>query len=174
MTKAISTVLAAALTALAAAAGPAAAKTKPNFLWATVNVCDTKKHPDRMGLRARMPGNGTHQRMYVRFTAQYHAKKRWRRVSNARSGWILAGSARYRWKEAGITFRFKRPKPGVSYVMRGYVQYQWRKKREHRSGWRVVRRTHRITTGGHPGTRDSDPPGYSAARCKIATPLVKR
>jgi hypothetical protein len=84
------------------------------------------------------------------------------------------GSARYRWKESGRTFRFSKPRPGASYLMRGYVQYQWRKKRKHHRGWRVVRRAHRVTTGGHPGTTDADPKGYSAAHCRIATPLVKR
>src|SRR4051794_25501141 len=170
MTKAISTLLAAALTALAAAAGPAAAKTKPNFLWATVNVCDTPRHPDRMGLRARMPGNGTRQRMYIRFTAQYRSGGRWKRVKGARSGWDYAGSARFRWKESGITFEFNTPKPGAGYVMRGFAQFQWRAKRKHRRGWRVVRRAHRLTRGGHPGTLDADPKGYSAAHCRISTP----
>jgi hypothetical protein len=171
MTRSTLTALLAALLALALVPAVAAAKKrKPNHLWATVNVCDTQKHPDRMGLRARMPGNGTHERMYIRFTAQYHDKGRWKRVKGARSGWDFAGSALYRWKESGITFRFTKPKAGTSYLMRGYAEFQWRKKRAHRRGWRVVRRTHRITSGGHRGTRDADPKGFSAARCRIATP----
>jgi hypothetical protein len=32
-------------------------------LWATVNICDTEKNPDSMGIRAGMPGNGTDQRL---------------------------------------------------------------------------------------------------------------
>jgi len=150
--------------------GAGAKKRRPNYLWATVNVCDTKTHPNRMGLRARLPGNGRRQRMYMRFTAQYHAKKGWRRVKKSRSGWEYAGSARYRWREAGFTFGFTKPSPGASYEMRGYVQYQWREKRPHGKGWRVVRRSHRITSAGHHAAYDGDPKGYSAAHCTISTP----
>ena len=157
-----------ALAALTLVPALAAAKTKN--LWATVNICDTRHHPDSMGLRARMPGNGTHQRMYVRFVAQYRDGKRWRRAKNTHPRWQLVGSAAYAWKEAGRTFGFEKPDPGVSYLMRGYVQFQWRKKRKHHRGWRVVRRAHRVTTGGHHGTDESDPKGYSAARCRISTP----
>ena len=147
-----------------------AKKRRPNYLWSTVNLCDTKRNPDRMGLRARMPGNGTKQRMYIRFIAQYRVKGHWRKVKGAVSKWDYAGSARFRWKESGITFSFDKPKAGTSYLMRGYAQFQWRAKRRHRRGWRVVRRSHRVTTGGHRGTLDADPKGYSAARCRIATP----
>jgi len=174
MRRTILTALLAALALLALAPAVATAKKrKPNYLWSTVNVCDTKKHPDRMGMRARMPGNGTKQRMYIRFTAQFRHKGRWRRVKGARSAWLYAGSARFRWKESGITFRFLTPDPGASYLMRGYAQFQWRAKRRHPrpySRWRVVRRAHRITTGGHHGTLDADPKGFSAARCRISTP----
>ena len=54
---------------------PAALAKRPvrKNLWATVNVCDTKRSPDDMGVRARMPGDGTHRRMYMRFTAQYRS-----------------------------------------------------------------------------------------------------
>jgi hypothetical protein len=171
MRRATLTALVAALAALALVPGlTAAKKRRPNYLWATVNVCDTPRHPDRMGLRARMPGNGTKQRMFMRFTAQYRDKGRWKRVKGARSGWDRVGSARFRWKESGHTFEFTKPKPGTSYLMRGYAEFQWRAKRRHRHGWRVVRRAHRITTAGHRGTLDADPKGYSAARCRIATP----
>jgi hypothetical protein len=163
--------LLAAVAAVALVPGPAGArKPKRNSLWATVNVCDTLRKPDQMGLRARIPGNGTKQRMYIRFTAQYRSDGRWKRVKGARSKWDYAGSARWNWKESGIFFKFDRPKPGTSYLMRGYAEFQWRAKRKHRRGWRVVRRTHRLTRGGHPGTLDADPKGFSAAHCRISTP----
>ena len=42
------------------------------LLWATINVCDTAKHPDTIGIRASMPGSGTKgERMYMRFQVQY-------------------------------------------------------------------------------------------------------
>jgi hypothetical protein len=135
-------------------------------LWATVNVCDTEKSPDQMGVRARMPGDGTHRRMYMRFSAQFQAGKKWKPVSGrGRSKWLYAGSALFRTQELGYTFSFDAPKAGSSYVMRGLVQFEWRAK----GSGKVVRRTHRFTAKGHP-TKPAEPKGYSKATCRIATP----
>ena len=70
--------LALVLAALAAGAPSAGAATKN--LWATVNVCDSPKHPDDIGIAARMPGNGKDLRMYMRFYVQYADGKEWRFV----------------------------------------------------------------------------------------------
>src|SRR3954451_16166973 len=99
----------------------AAAEAKPaRDLWATVNVCDTSKSPNEMGVRARMPGDGTRRRMYMRFTAQFRSAGKWRMVSGrGRSKWMLAGSARFQNEEIGYTFGFDPPPSGSSYLMRG-------------------------------------------------------
>src|SRR3954447_13119065 len=125
-----------------------AAKRKPvKDLWATVNVCDTAKSPNQMGVRARMPGDGTRRRMYMRFTAQYKSGSKWKRVSGrGRSGWLLAGSALFRNQELGYTFSFDAPAAGTSYLMRGLVDFEWRAK----GSGTVVRRRQRVTTKGHP------------------------
>src|SRR2546423_9995370 len=134
-------------------------------LWATVNVCDTPKSPNEMGVRARMPGDGTRRRMYMRFTAQFRSGGKWRVVSgHGRSRWLLAGSARFRNEEMGYTFGFSAPQPGTGYVMRGLVQFEWRKS----AHGKVERRAHRFTEAGHP-TTESDPKGFSAATCRIRT-----
>ena len=159
-----------ATTALATAAlatgisAPADARKVKN-LWATVNVCDTPRSPNQMGVRARMPGDGTTRRMFMRFTAQYRTGGKWKAVAGAHSRWLLAGSARFSWKELGYTFGIDAPKPGTSYVLRGLVQFQWRKKGTRK----VERRSHRFTERGHP-TGFGQPRNYSTARCRIKTP----
>jgi hypothetical protein len=156
----------AALAALPLLFAPSAEAKPVKDLWATVNVCDTQKSPDQMGVRARMPGDGTRRRMFMRFTAQYRSGSKWKPVAGrGRSGWLLAGSALFRNQELGYTFSFDAPKAGTSYLMRGLVQFEWRAKK---SG-AVVRRTHRYTTKGHP-TAPAEPKGYSRATCRIATP----
>jgi hypothetical protein len=156
----------AALVALSLLLAPAAEAKPPKDLWATVNVCDTKKSPDRMGVRARMPGDGTRRRMFMRFTAQFRSGKKWKPVSGqGRSKWLLAGSALFRNQELGYTFSFDTPRPGTGYLMRGLVQFEWRAK----GSGKVVRRTHRYTSKGHP-TKPAQPKGYSRATCRIATP----
>ena len=158
------TLLAIALTALAAAAPAAAAATKN--LWATVNVCDSASHPDDVGIAARMPGNGSGERMYMRFYVQYHNGEKWRFVkSGGQSPWLYAGSAKFSWVGLGYTFSFDPPPTGTSFTMRGFVRYEWRKGKT-----KVVKRTHRYTTAGHPGTRDADPKDYSARKCKMSGP----
>ena len=138
---------------------PAGATAAPRDLWATVNICDTKKHPDMLGIRARMPGNELRQRMYMRFTAQFRKDGRWKAVENGRSRWIKAGSAQDEYQERGFTFPI-RAEEGTSFLLRGYVEFEWRK------AGRVTKRRTRITTGGHE-TRGADPRGFSAGRCRI-------
>jgi hypothetical protein len=161
-----------AIAALALLAAPAADAKPVKDLWATVNVCDTKKSPDDMGVRARAPGDGSRAQIYMRFTAQYRSGGKWKSVSGrGRSGWLRAGSSRFLNQELGYTFSFDPPAAGKSYLMRGFVQFQWRDKRKRHGVVRrvVVRRATRYTAAGHP-TKESDPRGFSRATCTIATP----
>jgi hypothetical protein len=141
---------------------PAPAAAGSEDLWATVNVCDTPKQPNKMGVRARMPGNGRPGRMYMRFTAQFRDGDAWKRVEGrGQSEWLRAGRSVFRYRELGFTFSFGAPAAGQSYLMRGLVQFQWR----NRKG-RVVARAKRVTEGGHK-TPMADPRGFTAARCRI-------
>ena len=166
-------ILSAALAALAASlASPAvAARVSPHF-WATVNICDTARHPDQMGVRGSMPGNGTSQRMYMRFRAQFYDRGRraWRPVAGrfGSTSWRYAGSARFRSRQHGHTFEFSL-EPGETFTLRGVVDFEWRARR--RRGGRVrtvvVKRGTRITQSGIRGVDFADPPRYSRARCQI-------
>jgi hypothetical protein len=156
--------LACALAAIAVAAPAAPAATK--HLWSTINVCDSANHPDHVGIAARMPGNGTAQRMYMRFNVQYLDGETWRPVDEGgTSPWVFAGSAKYTWVGRGYTFSFDPPPAGTSFTMRGLVRFEWRKGKT-----KVVKRTRRYTSAGHPGTRDADPKDYSARTCTMTGP----
>jgi hypothetical protein len=156
------------LTGLAA---PAAEAKPVKDLWATVNVCDSAKSPDDMGVRARAPGDGSRGQIYMRFYAEYRSAGKWKAVQGARSGWLRAGTSRRRAQEIGYTFSFNKPKPGTSYLTRGFVRFEWRDLRRRHGKLRrvVVRRAQRHTVSGHP-TKESEPKGFSAARCTISTP----
>jgi hypothetical protein len=165
-------------------------------LWATVNICDTPGAPDSMGVRASMPGNGTKQRMFMRFRAEYWSRARgdWAPVAGAgRSPWVYAGSAKYARRQAGWTFAFAPPPHGVAFTMRAHVEFEWRARarerarrglRRHRRGrakrgrasnlkWarisraRVVRSVTRTTETGVEGVHGGDPAGTSKAMCLI-------
>jgi hypothetical protein len=158
--------------ALLASSGTALAAPKSPNLWATVNICDTLRHPDQMGVRASMPGDGTRERMFMRFRAQFFdaTKSRWHNVTaNGNSGWISAGSALFKTRELGWTFAFVAPTPGSTYTLRGVVDFQWRAKRHRgkRVHTVVVRKVSLNTKGGFKSTVGADPPGYSNGLCEI-------
>jgi hypothetical protein len=115
---------------LIALAAPASVQAKlPKDLWATVNACDSVKFPDRVGVRAAMPGDGTAKRMYARFRLQYFSasKGHWLPVANGTSPQLLLGSAQ-RDRQAGWTFQVNPPKQGGSFLLRGVADLQWKKK----------------------------------------------
>ena len=144
-----------------------AAASHAGRLWATVNICDTPRYPNVLGVRASMPGNATEQTMWMRFSASYfdRATESWRPVEGGRSPWVEVGDARYASRQAGRRFRIDPPAPITSYVVRGVVQYQWR-----RPNGKVRRRAKQKTLGGHPTGRHGDPRGYTAGVCEITFP----
>ena len=153
-------------------AAPASAAPNPE-LWATVNICDTPAHPDEMGVRAAMPGDGTRERMYVRFLAQSWSirRHRWVRVGGqGRSPWLYAGSARFRSGQAGWTFSFD-PPAGTVPVVRALAVFEWRerkaRRRHRRARWMVVMRRRRVTRAGIQAVDGGDPPGSSQGSCHI-------
>jgi len=137
---------------------------RPKDLWATVNVCDTQIHQDMMGVRASMPGDAEHTKMYMRFAAQYYdrSKQLWMDVKGSGvSDWIGVGSGQYARRQGGYTFAFNAPKDGKTFVLRGTVDFKWVK------GSRIVRSAHVNTKGGHPNTRGADPKSFSSGLCEL-------
>ncbi len=150
---------------------PASASAKPTLeerlaksrhLWSTVHSCDTKKHPNQLGIRASMPGTGVRaQRMFMRFRAQYKADGVWRNFSRngPDSRWQPVGPAHYKARQSGWFFPF-RPKKGQAFELRARVDFRWRR------GSRIVAQVKEFSTPGH-SARGADPDGYSAATCEI-------
>ena len=145
---------------------PSASAAPKDHLWATINVCDTERKPDTIGIRARMPGDGTRRRMYMRFRTQFFSQEdfSWKYVrTGGMSPWVLAGSALFAFKETGYEFEFDAPAAGESYQLRGVVEFQWRR------GSKVIKRKRKFTEEGH-RSQGADPRGFSAARCRIEGP----
>jgi hypothetical protein len=158
--------LATGLAALLAAA-PAHAENfqKSRHLWATVNMCDTERNPDTIGVRASMPGSGRRgETMWMRFRVQYWSEREqmWHnfRAGGPDSGYVRVGRhARYKARQSGYLFPFS-PDSGERYRLRGAVEFQWRKR------GKVMRNARELTTKGHKAAV-ADPEGYSAATCEI-------
>lgn len=151
------------LAGLVLPAGAAAAK-KPLKTWATVNVCDTTKSPDTIGLRGSMPGmKRAGATMWMGFAVQYRgADDKWVAAPGLKTGYLKIGAANVVSRQAGRSFTVKPPSSGSAFVLRGVVTFQWRTKRG-----TVVRSERRVTTAGHKSTAGADPAGFSAATCTI-------
>jgi hypothetical protein len=156
---------AAASPAGAAARGPAPDLRKSPDLWATINVCDTLQHPDTIGVRGSMPGNGRRATLWMRFQVQYLAKAdgKWHNIdANADSSWKRVGVASKRVIESGQNFMFQPPGDTGAHTLRGSIRFKWVVR------GRAVRKLREITEAGHKSTAGADPPGYSAATCQIS------
>ncbi len=138
---------------------------KSRHLWATVNVCDTQRNPDTLGIRASMPGSGRRgETMWMRFRVQYYSPSggMWHNftVDGTDSGYIKVGRhASYKARQGGYLFPFS-PEAGERYLLRGSVEFQWRRRRK------VMRNARELTTA-HRKPTVADPEGYSAATCDI-------
>jgi len=153
--------------------------------WATVNVCDTDASPNALGVRTSVPGNGSDERIYARYTAQWWsgASQEWRTVvGSGVTDWAYIGDADMSERQAGWTFRFVQPPEGTTYVMRGVVEVEWRdqvrsarkarkarkSRKAHRAQrWSMVRERTLLTKTGMTGVQGGDPAGTSKALCLI-------
>jgi hypothetical protein len=139
---------------------PSAAQARDPQPWATVNVCDTAKQPDTVGIRASMPGSPRGVRLSMRFRVQYKVDEdTWADVDGADSGWRLLGTAKGVPVESGWSFSFTKPSKPVT--LRGVVRFRWRK------GDALPRSAEAATEAGHRSAAGSDPAGYSAATCSL-------
>jgi hypothetical protein len=153
---------------LALAAAPAQGATAQGATaqtpWATVNVCDTKAHPNTIGIRALIPGAKRKRvRLFMRFRVQWKDRTDglWHNlIDQGDSGFVGFGrSKKGLGREGGRLFPFKEPRKPLR--LRGRVDFEWR------IGKHVVKRDSELTEKGHRSGAGSDPKGYSAATCLL-------
>ena len=142
---------------------PATADARDPDQWATVNVCDTAKQPDSIGIRASMPAVAKGARLSMRFRVQYRdaANDTWNDIEDADSGWRVVGVAKGTPVESGWSFNFAHPQNPVT--LRGVVKFRWRK------GDTLPRAAEVATEAGHRSSAGADPAGYSAATCALGS-----
>jgi hypothetical protein len=89
--------------------------------WAKVNICSQTQ----LGARAQLAGDGSSDRMQVRFTAQWLSPDGWVPLGGqASSPWQDAGSAEFTWGQAGWTFNLSVPQSGTAYQLRAIAEMQ--------------------------------------------------
>ena len=86
-----------------------------------MNICT----PSELGARAQLAGDGSSDRMRVRFTAEWLSPEGWVALEGqATSPWQDAGSAEFTWGQAGWTFNIAVP-PGHQYQLRSVAELRW-------------------------------------------------
>ena len=135
--------------------------------WSTINICDTQKHPDQLGIRARMPAMDRGVKMKMRFFVQWKRNGAWVGLpaqggGTTMSDWYVVGYGNYKWEELGTNFHVTDLQPGDNFLMRGLVKFQWRKH------GKVVKSAHAYTSGDHHQRAYGDPKGFSAATCNVS------
>jgi hypothetical protein len=128
-------------------------------LWATVNICNTRKHQHTIGIRAQMPALGFPATLQMLVSLNYYSQAggRFKPLAHTQTP-VSLGTATSGYHQGGVTFMVTPPA-----ILDGTIEFVWR------SGRRVLGSTTRTTRAGHTGARQGDPAGFSAATCRISS-----
>ncbi len=127
-------------------------------LWATVNICDTRRYPHTIGVRGQMPALGfpAWLSMNIQVNSFSTPKRRFVKLPGQTTT-LRLGRSSSGLQQDGATFRFK-PHMGL---LNATIKFVWR-----RSG-RLLAETTRTTTGGHRNADFGSPPHHSSGQCRI-------
>lgn len=128
-------------------------------LWATVNICDTKRHPNEIGVRGQMPALGFPATLSLIIKLDYYSLKtaRFEPVPHVHVPDSL-GTVSSGLHQGGAIFQFKPPVAPLS----GTITFKWK------VGNRLIGQATRLTSHGDRGVDAGDPPGTSHAVCRIS------
>ncbi len=132
-------------------------------LWATIDVCNTAKQPDTIGVRGSMPGDGrNHDVMTMTFHLQYlNAVNQWVELGSGQSSAPVIVGGGETTRQGGWSFTIG-PRTGKSlFTLRGIVDFKWM------HGNHVLQSARKPTTVGHEVREGAEPKGYSTASCSV-------
>ncbi|HTU94587.1 MAG TPA: hypothetical protein VMF14_02035 [Solirubrobacteraceae bacterium] len=159
-------VLFAAGSAAAAGIGPAriarAVHTaeKSRSLWATVNICDTAKFRNDLGVRGQMPSLGFSASLSMIVQVNYWSTGEHRFLpiqSNLATSRLSLGRNANGLQQDGAVFPFS----AHTGLLNATITFIWKR------GGKIIGQTVRRTTAGHTDAAHANPPRFSAAQCRI-------
>jgi hypothetical protein len=129
-------------------------------LWATINICNSRRDPDSLGVRGQMPALGFAATLAMTFQVDYFDTLTQAfvpitgstAVNHVSLGTVSAGLS-----QGGAVFPFN---PGAG-ELDATVTFTWT------VAGKVVGTVTRTTSGGHPTAKFASPPHYSEASCTI-------
>jgi hypothetical protein len=163
-----------ALVALAVAALPAAASASSGptrsqirraiaaaeasrDLWATINICNSKRFPRVIGIRGQMPSLGFNASLGMKIEVEYQPSPKTGFKPSKLKQTIGLGQVIHRLVQGGARWTLA-PHQGR---LRGSITFVWW------IGHTVLGKTTRKTTAHHHDADFGDPPRFSAAECDM-------
>jgi hypothetical protein len=125
-------------------------------LWATVNVCNTRRYPNTIGIRGQMPTLGFTAQLRMRFAVEYWTGKAFTPIRGLETA-VTLNPAATGLQQGGVMFTFGRHAGSL----RGSVSFEWR------YGRRLIGHTKRLTRLHHRNADYGDPKGFSSGTCVI-------
>ncbi len=128
-------------------------------LWATVNICNSTRYPEVIGIRGQLPGLPFASRVSMTIGVDYADSAHpgtftpLPGVAERISGGVQTSGT---W-QAGVRLRFK---AGTG-LLRGRITMQWTR------GGHAIGQLAVVSSAGHTDARYSDPSGFSAASCTL-------
>jgi hypothetical protein len=165
----VTTVLAALLAAAptaSAGVGPARiaravrSAEQSRSLWTTVNICDTRKYRNDIGVRGQMPSLGFASKLYMVVQVNYWSRPQNRFLpiqSNLATTRLSLGNSATGLEQDGAVFPFS----AHTGLLNATFSFIWTR------GGKVIGQTARRTTAGHRDADHGSPAHYSAAQCRI-------
>jgi hypothetical protein len=127
-------------------------------LWATVNICDTRRDPKTFGVRGQMPALGFASWLTMVVRVDYYSTTKKRFLPTGAAIRVRLGRLSFGLQQDGATFGRFKPHAGL---LDASIQFLWE-----RSG-KLLGQATRGTTAGHPDADFGSPPHFSASQCRI-------
>ncbi|MGO9959259.1 MAG: hypothetical protein ACLP50_25360 [Solirubrobacteraceae bacterium] len=129
-------------------------------LWATINICNSRRYRDILGVRGQLPALGFPSELSMDIQVNYWStgENRFVAIDSPKAiSKVSLGSASTEAQQGGGVFSF----PPHSGLLNATIEFTWT------LDGKVIGQTQRRTTAGHPGADFGSPPHFSAASCEI-------
>jgi opacity protein-like surface antigen len=131
---------------------------RSDSLWATINICNSKRYPGTIGVRGQMPSLGFAAWLSMKIQLNYYSDNKFVRLPNGGSHTTRLGRSAVKLQQGGATWTFTFTKP---VLFNASVQFVWR-----RAG-KLLGETTETTTAGHRAAEFGSPMHYTANQCRI-------
>ena len=126
-------------------------------LWGTINICNTKRYPKVIGIRGQMPALGFETILSMAIQVDYwNVNDKKFEPDPGVEKTVVLGPATSGLHQDGVSFRFVPPAD-----LSGQISFTWK------LAGKVIGRASRLTAGRLKHVAFGDPPGHSAATCRI-------